>query len=340
MVTSEIVLQPLQPLSPDPWASPPPPNLVNTRVVLTEEEAAKLHEAEVTANAPNTVAQYRSAWAGFSAWADREGHCILPAEPEAVSLYLLHLADEGRSSATVRVHLSAVNKAHELAGIIQPGVHPRVKTIMKSLGRRLGRRQKQAAPLNANGQAAIRATAGMPRRGQGGNMETPATARQRGLMDMAMVSVMRDGLLRIGEAAALVWSDIEWEPDGTGRLIVQRSKTDQEGKGSILYLGVEAMEALSAIWLEGGDESARVFGLSVSQMRRRIKRAAQVAGLNDEVNGHSARIGMAIDLAQSGTWLVEMQNAGRWKSSEMPARYTQGVAAGQGAVAKYYATRQ
>ena len=50
-------------------------------------------------------------------------------------------------------------------------------------------------------------------------------------MDMAIASVMRDGLLRRGVAAALTWADVSREPDGSGRMLVRRSKTDPDGVG-------------------------------------------------------------------------------------------------------------
>ena len=39
-------------------------------------------------------------------------------------------------------------------------------------------------------------------------------------------------MLRRSEAAALVWGDIEFRADGTARVTVRRSKTDQEGTGA------------------------------------------------------------------------------------------------------------
>ena len=45
---------------------------------------------------------------------------------------------------------------------------------------------------------------------------------------------------------------------------------------------------------------------------------------------------MAQDLAASGVELPELMTAGRWKSSRMPARYSERQAAGRGAVARYY----
>ena len=58
---------------------------------------------------------------------------------------------------------------------------------------------------------------------------------------------MRDALLRRSEAAALTWADIETQPDGSARLHLRRSKTDQEGAGAVLYLAPETADALAAI---------------------------------------------------------------------------------------------
>ena len=60
------------------------------------------------------------------------------------------------------------------------------------------------------------------------------------------------------------------------------------------------------------------------------------AGLGDGFIGHSGRVGMAQDLVKSGVEMPALMTAGRWKSSKMPARYTERQAADRGAVARYY----
>ena len=84
-------------------------------------------------------------------------------------------------------------------------------------------------------------------------------------MDLALLQVMRDGLLRRSEA----------DEDGSGRLHVVRSKTDQASEGSVLYLGPAAVEALLAIRPQEAviDPGASVFNLSAGQISRRIKAA-------------------------------------------------------------------
>ena len=185
--------------------------------------------------------------------------------------------------------------------------------------------QRQAAPLHAEALAAIRATAFTRRRTRG---------------DVDQASVMRDGLLRVSEAAALRWGDVELAGDGSGRIRIPEAKTDQEAEGVVLYLGPAAAEALLAIRPEEAviDAVTPVFNLHPDTIRRRLQQAARAAGLPGwrDITGHSGRVGMAQDLSAAGFALPELMTAGRWKSPRMPARYTERQAAGRGAVAKYY----
>ena len=72
----------------------------------------------------------------------------------------------------------------------------------------------------------------------------PHTPRGRmDIRDAALLSVMRNGLLRRGEAAALRWDDLTIEDDGSGRLTVQRSKTDQTGEGALLWISPQTIKA-------------------------------------------------------------------------------------------------
>ena len=47
-------------------------------------------------------------------------------------------------------------------------------------------------------------------------------------------------------------------------------------------------------------------------------------------------MGMAQDLAAAGVELLALMTAGRWKSSKIPARYTERQAADRSAVARCY----
>ena len=134
---------------------------------------------------------------------------------------------------------------------------------------------------------------------------------------------------------------MELRDNGSGLLEVRQSKTDPDGKGVVLYIGNEADEALRAIRPveELLDLNAPIFGLSARQIGRRVKATAKASGLGEGFTGHSGRVGMAQDLAAAGVELPALMTAGRWKSSRMPAKYTERQAAGRGAVARYYQGR-
>ena len=73
-----------------------------------------------------------------------------------------------------------------------------------------------------------------------------ASLHAAGLRDAALLAVASDGLLRVSEIAALDVGDVQAEADGSGRLVVGESKTDQEGQGAVLYLGAPTVSRVNA----------------------------------------------------------------------------------------------
>ena len=211
---------------------------------------------------------------------------------------------------------------------------------MKRLGRGHGKPRKQASGLTKEALAAVKATARIQRidKGKRRRKETESQTAMRAAVDLALLEVMRDGLLRGSEASALRWGELEFHADGSGRLHVARSKTDQTAEGAVLYLGPTAVDALLAIRPEEAviDPGASVFRLSARQISRKIKAASKMAGQGGGFSAHSPRVGMAQDLSAARAELPELTTAGRWDSPTMPAKYTEAQAAGRGAVARYH----
>ena len=178
--------------------------------------------------------------------------------------------------------------------------------------------------------AVIRLTAVQPRlRGRG--VETPQQAAERARFDLALVAALSDAGLRRSEAAALTWGDVQRWDDGSGRITVVRSKTDVEARGAVVAITSAALRALDAIRPAGVGGGQKVFGLSESQISRRVKAVARAAGLPDWENcsGHSGRVGMARRMAQNGAPTHEIERQGRWKQGGgMVGRYTRGESAG------------
>ena len=175
----------------------------------------------------------------------------------------------------------------------------------------------------------------------------------RGLRDAALIAVASDALLRVSELVAINRDDIHRDPDGSALLLIRRSKSDQEGTGATCYLGPRTVAVLDA-WIESAGigvngegfdredksvfRSVRKGGAVGSRLSDRSARAIVTdrcgSSVPGRVSGHSLRVGSAISLARAGASLVELQQAGRWKSPAMPALYTRGEAARRGPVAR------
>ena len=303
---------------------------------VSEEARKRISDALDAALSPATRRNYQAQWQQWEAFAADNDYLSFPAQSVHLADWITKRASDGRKPSTIRMGLSAVSAAHRQVNAANPVDDEGVRATMRGLTRQLGRAQKQAVGLTAASLAAVRSTACAPRIGRGGSLESLSTAMARGLTDIALVSLMRDGMLRRSEAAAVSWGDLAAENDGTGRLTVARSKTDQEGEGAVLFISAPTMRALQAIRPNGAKDGDSVFGLSSKQIGRRIASAATAAGLGEGFTGHSARVGMAQDLARTGTELPALMTAGRWQSPTMPARYTRSEQAGRGAIARFY----
>ena len=278
----------------------------------------------------NTRRVYGTQWRIFTGWCDEVGLVSLPAEPLTVARYLAARAGSGASIATMRLATSAIAKAHEWAKLESPCRDPGVRASLKGWGRRLSKPQRQAGALTADVLAVIRLTAVQPRK-RGRGLETADQAQERGKFDVALVAALSDAGLRRSEAASLTWGDVVRWDDGSGRITVIRSKTDAEAQGAVVAITPAAMNALDAIRPGGAGGEVKVFGLSESQIARRVKAIAKAAGLADweYFSGHSGRVGMARRMAQNGAPTHEIERQGRWKQGGgMVGRYTRGETAG------------
>ena len=262
-----------------------------------------------------------------------------PLTDNSLAVYLGSLFEAGRSPATASMIVAAVRAQYRLSGEPSP-VGEATARVLAGFRRTGAERSRGPATGVQWGQAD--AAAAVAANGSKSN---------HGLRDGAIVAVGSTAMLRVSELSALRWSDIE--ADGEHTITVRRSKTDQEAAGATLYIGEPTVARLKT-WREalvgiGGDiePDAPVFvrlhkggqragsePISATALRAIIARRCAAAGVEGRVSGHSLRIGAAQDLAAAGASLVEMQQAGRWLSPTMPARYARGQLATRGAVAR------
>ena len=330
-------------LTSGPEAPPSPDNPTNMRELMQKlvDEVVKESRAESTRD------QQDYHWAYFEKWCQTRGAKSLPADPETVATFIFIQGFVGKKPNTLRGYASSIAAKHRFDKQENP-CNDRVALIIKGFvnrAKKAGQREKRAEPLTAADLEKIRDTACIPRKTDRG-MERPSNARRRGRVDIALISVMRDALLRRSEAAEVLWKHIATEPDGSGRLTIPWSKTDQQAEGVVLYLGPPTMKALDRIrprqpLMPQGDEGEKeVFDLKAATISERIAAAARAAGLGEGYSGHSCRVGMAVDLAEAGATMPQLQAVGRWKSSQTVARYVGTQFAGRSVVAQLYSRKR
>ena len=301
--------------------------------------------ARAAALSPNTLRTYATGWNSFCSWAAGQELAVSSAGPGDVEGWLVDLAAEGKRPSTLHTYRAAVAHRYDQWCDPNPARHPQVGRVLSGLARRAaegGYVPKQADPLRRHHLERIADTAHIPRRNQpGGRLETAEQAERRALVDIALVSVAHDGLLRCSEQLALRWSDITATENGGGALVfIRRSKTDQNANGAYAPISPFASQALERIKPPGADPDELVFGFSASTVNRRLKAAARHAGIDAaDISTHSPRVGMAQDLAAKGIDMAAIMVAGRWSTPAMVALYTKRLTAADTAIAKHLQTQ-
>jgi len=159
-----------------------------------------------------------------------------------------------------------------------------------------------------------------------------------GLRNRALLSIGYDLLARRSELSALRTEDVSWKRDGTLRVLIRRSKTDQNEKGRIAFTSRRSADLLNA-WLDyRGMHIPYLFcpiyqgkpiNREITEMviRRLIRSSAKDAGLEPfiahQFSRHSMRVGAAQDLLIIGHDTAAIMRAGGWKSVNVLGRYLQ-----------------
>ena len=267
--------------------------------------------------AANTRRAYASDWAHWITWCQRRGLTPLPAPAESVVLFATDMAASRKVSTIIR-RLSVISQAHQAAGFESPTKSAFVRAVLQGIKRTHGVAQTQKTPaVTEDVRAMLKAL--------------PLDALS-GIRDRALLLVGFVGALRRSEIAALDVGDAQFIAEGI-RLLIRRSKSDQEGAGEIVGLPYGSDPAACPIrallaWREatgiiegplfrpvdkfGRLGQGRLSGQAVAEI---VKRAAVRIGRDPAMyGGHSLRAGMATSAAQAGAGEAAIQRHGRWKS--------------------------
>jgi integrase len=282
----------------------------------------------------NTVRAWRADWEIFVESCREFRLESLPAAPKTVRAFVFECLGKGKKPATVRRYVSTIGRAHRASGVADPTTSEDVRLALKEMGRNSTARQKQARGL------------------VWGEIEAFLSIEPRNLRDIrdrALVAVAYDTMCRREELVSLRMEDIAEAADGSGSILIKRSKTDSTGEGASAYLSPLTMRLLSHWIKETGLKDGAIFvrvlgpssvgaALTPQSVMTILRKVGQWIGLDkkewERISGHSARVGAAQDLLALNMDLPSVMQAGRWTDTRMPMRYGEKVLASRGGMAR------
>jgi integrase len=243
----------------------------------------------------STARAYTAAMADYGRWCHDRGLTAVPSSPHQVGSYLAALAVT-HAVSTLEQRLSAISAAHRAAGHHLDTRHPCIRDVLSGIKRVHGTAQRQVEAATTD---VVRL------------MVDACGDDLAGLRDRAILLLGFAGAMRRSELAALDVSDLRFEREGL-RVLIRRSKTDQDGQGQ--EIGIASPGAIAAVqaWLQAaGIQSGRVFrtlqrravgdALSDQSVALIVKRRAEAVGLDPSMfSGHSLRAGFATSAAARG----------------------------------------
>jgi integrase len=309
--------------------TPVPPASVVSLVTATDAFA-------LNAKSATTQRCYRSDWLAFTAWCRAAGLTPLPADPEAVAQYLSQCALDGLSASTIGRKVAAISYAHRLKRLDSPCRDERVRTVVAGIRRSVG-----TAPRRKQAITAERLT----------TMLTGLPDTLTGKRDRALLCLGFAGAFRRSELCALEVADLTEVPDGL-RVLIRRSKTDQEGQGQEIAIPrgfrLRPVEAIRA-WLEAagivegplfrrittrrldgrGKPATEILGteaLCPHSVAHVVKRHCRRVGLDaTEFSAHSLRSGYVTSAVEVNAPIMKIAEQTRHRSLDMLRVYSRRV---------------
>ena len=298
------------------------------------------HSMAQGAYSKNTQRAQRADGAIFQGFCEAKRLAFFPAAPATIRAFIEHCVQQEKKPTTIRRYVATIARAHIAAGISSPCASEPVRLALKEMTRVTTSRQRQALAL---GWKEIKEFI----EGAGDGLRAD---RER-----ALTRVSYDTMAQRSELVAFNLEDVEFMPNGSGTMLIRRSKTDAAGERNMAYLAGETVKWLQ-IWLErasikDGAICRRLVGRSgvgdrlhadiIADIYTRVARWIGMAAKQvNQISGHSIRVGAAQDLLSlnidfrvdhaGGKMEIESHAGAIWRgSSGCPRWYGEGGGAGQ-----------
>lgn len=275
----------------------------------------------------NTARSYRSQVGLFEDWCDARGFDVSPAKPEVLCVYFSYLAKNGYKRSTIERAKYAIAKFHTSQGYEDPTKSDLVSQNLDGIFREIGSDVDGADPLTE--QTLVKIVELF----SGNSVED---IRNRALVLFSFFSGNRRS-----ETSMLLAKNIKFVDDGM-LVKIERSKTDQQGKGFVKAIQKQKSKKLCAVaamsdWLivapdskyafchvekKGGRGSAKEgLRLSDKMIARLIAKWAAKVGDKTKISGHSYRAGFVTAAARAGKSNRAIMKITGHKSNDMVDHY-------------------
>ena len=273
------------------------------------------------AYAPNTLRSYYADARSFVDWCRKRSIEPFPINSETLCTYIECLQVNSAYSS-IRRRIASLRRLNRMLGFEDKTRTDEVYLAIRRLKRSKCLEQRQAVGINHD--ILVKLIDAQP--------NTLAGTRNR-----ALLSLGYDFLARRSELVAIRTVDLKFTPDGALKGMIRKSKTDQYGKGRLVF-GSERSAKLVRKWLRlkpkeiqpvfcainhGKCEDRAICDRNVNDIIKRsvvkVKRCERPSDL--EVSGHSLRAGAAQDLLIRGYDLAAIMRAGGWSDPSTVLRY-------------------
>jgi integrase len=226
-------------------------------------------------DATNTMRAQKADGAIFQAFCEANGMAFFPADPKTIRAFIERCIIEQKKPATIRRYVATIARAHIAAGLLSPCASEPVRLALKEMGRVTSSRQRQALAL---GWAEIK------------EFIKSAGDGLRADRERALLCVAYGTMARRSELVAFNFEDIEFMPNGSGTMLIRRSKTDVAAEGASAYLSHETVKWLEKWLVAAGIEDGAASGCTPISLPTSIREWRAGSGWEEIL---AARGGMA-----------------------------------------------
>ena len=273
------------------------------------------------AYAPNTLKSYYADTNAFVDWSYEKNIEPFPLTSASTRRYIEAMA-MSYSYASIRRRLSCLRRINKLLGHEDQTQTEEVYLTIRRLKRSKCLEQQQAVGIN---DALLL------------KMIDAQPGTLAGIRNKALLSLGYDFLARRSELVALRTTDLEFTKDSALKGMIRKSKTDQYGRGRLVFGSERSAKLLRGWFRKKPKEIEAVFcainhgrcvdrpicDRNVNEIIKKsvvkVKRYERPSDL--EVSGHSLRVGAAQDLLIKGYDLAAIMRAGGWSNAETVSRY-------------------